>query len=276
MAVVLAILKTIGMILLVLLVLCVLLLCAALFVPVRYRVTVETAEEIEVRCQISWLLRVVYIVQETMESGIRIRIFGIPLDRIRKIPSFFRRTKKPEEKKEETKETPETEEAVIVTTDFSDEHVQENPLAQKPKPVSGDRSDSPKKKKKKRKKKGFSFDKISSIITFIKDPANKRGIRTVKKELLALLRYVAPEKIDGKIVFGTGDPCTTGWLLGAVSMVPLAYTDGLQICPEFEEKRFQADGYVKGKARLIYMVRLVIRGYLDPDIKRWIDQALGK
>lgn len=276
MAVVLAILKTIGMILLVLLVLCVLLLCAALFVPVRYRVTVETAEEIEVRCQISWLLRVVYIVQETMESGIRIRIFGIPLDRIRKIPSFFRRTKKTEEKKEETKETPETEEAVIVTTDFSDERVQENPLAQKPKPVSGDRSDSPKKKKKKRKKKGFSFDKISSIITFIKDPANKRGIRTVKKELLALLRYVAPEKIDGKIVFGTGDPCTTGWLLGAVSMVPLAYTDGLQICPEFEEKRFQADGYVKGKARLIYMVRLVIRGYLDPDIKRWIDQALGK
>ena len=47
------------MILLVLLALCVLLLCAALFVPVRYRVTVETKDEIQVRCQISWLLRVV-------------------------------------------------------------------------------------------------------------------------------------------------------------------------------------------------------------------------
>ena len=67
MAVVVAILKTIGMILLVLLALCVLLLCAALFVPVRYRVTVETKDEIQVRCQISWLLRVVYIVQETLE-----------------------------------------------------------------------------------------------------------------------------------------------------------------------------------------------------------------
>lgn len=86
-----------------------------------------------------------------------------------------------------------------MTTDFSDERVQENPLAEKP--VSGDRTDPPKKKKKKRKKKGFSFDKISSIITFIKDPANKRGIRTVKKELFALLRYMAPEKIDGKVVF---------------------------------------------------------------------------
>ena len=150
----------------------------------------------------------------------------------------------------------------------------ESPLAEKP--VSGDRTDPPKKKKKKRKKKGFSFDKISSIITFIKDPANKRGIRTVKKELFALLRYMAPEKIDGKVVFGTGDPCTTGWVLGIVSMVPPAYTEGLRICPEFEEKRFQADGYVKGKARLIYMVRLVIRGYLDPDIKRWIDQVFGK
>ena len=80
------------MILLVLLALCVLLLCAALFVPVRYRVTVETKDEIRVRCQISWLLRVVYIVQETLESGIRIRIFGIPLDRLKKIPAFFRRT----------------------------------------------------------------------------------------------------------------------------------------------------------------------------------------
>ena len=59
-------------------------------------------------------------------------------------------------------------------------------------------------------------------------------------------------------------------------MVPLAYTEGLRICPEFEEKRFQADGYVKGKARLGYMVRLVIRGYLDPDIKQWIDQVFGK
>ena len=180
------------------------------------------------------------------------------------------------EKKEETKETPqeEPEEGVIVTTDFSDERVKPNPLAEKP--VSGDRTDPPKKKKKKRKKKGFSFDKISSIITFIKDPTNKRGIRTVKKELFALLRYMAPEKIDGKVVFGTGDPCTTGWILGIVSMVPPAYTEGLRICPEFEEKRFQADGYVKGKARLIYMVRLVIRGYLDPDIKRWIDQVFGK
>ena len=276
MAVVVAILKTIGMILLVLLALCVLLLCAALFVPVRYRVTVETKDEIRVRCQISWLLRVVYIVQETLESGIRIRIFGIPLDRLKKIPAFFRRTKKTAEKKEETKETPqeEPEEGVIVTTDFSDERVKPNPLAEKP--VSGDRTDPPKKKKKKRKKKGFSFDKISSIITFIKDPANKRGIRTVKKELFALLRYMAPEKIDGKVVFGTGDPCTTGWVLGIVSMVPPAYTEGLRICPEFEEKRIQADGYVKGKARLIYMVRLVIRGYLDPDIKRWINQVFGK
>ena len=94
MAVVVAILKTIGMILLVLLALCVLLLCAALFVPVRYRVTVETKDEIRVRCQISWLLRVVYIVQETLESGIRIRIFGIPLDRLKKFLHFSGERKK--------------------------------------------------------------------------------------------------------------------------------------------------------------------------------------
>lgn len=270
MAVVFAILKTIGMILLVLLALCVFLLCAALFVPVRYRVEAETKEKIEVRCQISWLLRAVYIVQETVESGIRIRILGIPLDWFRKKREDSE--KKKEKEPEETAEEPE--ETVVVTTDFSDDRVKENPLADKP--IPREKEDHSKKKKKKRKKKDFSFDKISSIITFIKDPANKRGIRTVKKELFTLLCYMAPEKIEGKVVFGTGDPCTTGWLLGAISMIPLAYTDRLRICPDFEEKQFRADGYVKGKARLIYIVRLMIRGYLDPDIKRWIDQAFGK
>ncbi len=159
MAVVVAILKTIGMILLVLLALCVLLLCAALFVPVRYRVTVETKDEIRVRCQISWLLRVVYIVQETLESGIRIRIFGIPLDRLKKIPAFFRRTKKTAEKKEETKETPqeEPEEGVIVTTDFSDERV--NQIHWQRNRYPGTERIRQRKRRKKERKKAFHLTK---------------------------------------------------------------------------------------------------------------------
>ena len=38
----------------------------------------------------------------------------------------------------------------------------------------------------------------------------------------------------------------------------------------------KADGYAKGKVRLIYFVRLIIRGYLDPDIKGLINYGFGK
>ena len=270
MAVVFAILKTIGMILLVLLALCLFLLGAALFVPVRYRITAKTQETVELRCQISWFLRAVYVVQETKKGNIEIRILGIPLEFFRKVRSFFHRT----EKESDVRENPEEVEN-LVTANESDERVMPNPLAENP--ASEKKAQGKKRKKeKKRKKKGFSFDKISSIITFIRDPANKRGFTVVKREIAALFRYVTPDEVKGEIVFGTGDPCTTGWLAGAVSMIPFAYTEGLHVCPVFEDRQFRADGYVKGKARLIYMVRLVIRGYLDPDIKRWIDQALGK
>ncbi|MGN1206615.1 MAG: hypothetical protein ACI4SQ_06475 [Eubacterium sp.] len=265
MAVVVAVLKTIGIIVLVLLALCLLLLCAALFVPVRYRITAKTTETVELRCQASWLFHIVYIVRETQKEKTKIRIFGIPF-------TFFRRSDK---KKKKVKNESVKEKMDLETEDSLDERVQPNPLAKDSIPeekLHGKQME----KKKKREKKGFSFDKISSIITFIKNPANKRGFGTVKKEIFSLLRYVSPDEVKGKIVFGTGDPCTTGWLLGAVSMLPVAYTEGLHICPAFEEKQFQADGYVKGKARLIYVVRLVIRGYLNPDIKRWIDQGFGK
>ena len=85
-----------------------------------------------------------------------------------------------------------------------------------------------------------------------------------------------PYYVRGKVVFGTGDPCTTGWILGIISMFPVAYTDGLKISPDFEDKVFDADVNVRGKLHLIYFLRLFVRGYLDEDIKKLIRKALKK
>lgn len=66
---------------------------------------------------------------------------------------------------------------------------------------------------------------------------------------------------------GTGDPSTTGMLLGGISLFPVAYQDGLRIVPDFEEKHFEADGFIKGRIRMIYFLRLLHRLYQDRELK---------
>lgn len=271
MAVLFAILKGMGIFLLAVLAICLLLLALAFFVPVRYRVTAVTTDKIRVQYRISWLSGVLSITPGIGEEKVIIRILGIPLEVFRRIGSFFHPHKTGDKRKKEP-------EKVLVTTDYRDERVKPNPMSEskESQETHTEKTKKKKKTKKKRQKKNFSFEKFSSIITFMKDPANKRGIRWIKKELLDLLCYIKPDQVKAKIVFGTGDPCTTGWLVGVVSMFPAAYIQGLKLCPDFEEKQMKADGYAKGKVRLIYFVRLIIRGYLDPDIKGLINYGFGK
>ena len=56
-------------------------------------------------------------------------------------------------------------------------------------------------------------------------------------------------------------------------MFPVAYTEGLHIYPNFEEKEFDADAYAKGRIRMLYFLRLFLRGYMDNDIMSMIKKA---
>lgn len=274
MAIFLAILKFIGIFLLTVLILAVLVCVAVLFVPVRYEVTCKRVSTFRVGYRVSWFLRAIQLRKEMAEEGHRIYLFGIDIrryknlfrkkkervyedkkvteSRVNLVDDFYEEAEKKEEKERQKDETYRSQ----IETDYEDEKEQTKEK------VSG------------KHKKSFSFEKISSIITFIRDYENKKGFKKIKKELASLLRYLMPDKVEGRISFGTGDPCTTGWVLGGISMFPVAYTEGLTIHPDFEEKVFDADGMIKGKARVIYFLRLILRGYMDEDIKKCITKAL--
>lgn len=270
-AVILAVLKFIGILLLVVLGLLLLICAAVLFLPVRYIVQCKNTERFNVGFNLSWCFRALQLRKRLSEQRINIYIFGINMNQFK---NPFKRREKDEEDVhvtnsrvdlvddfyEEDKKyqhtVSEEEKNVKIETDYEDESTREEEK------VSGNR------------KKSFSFDKISSIITFIRDHENKSGLQKIKKELAGVFRYLMPDKIRGRVLFGTGDPCTTGWVLGAISMFRVAYTEGLVIEPDFEEKVFVADGLLKGKIRVIYFLRLFLRGYLDDDIKRCITKAL--
>ncbi len=269
-AVILAILKFIGILLLVVLGLVLIVCAAVLFVPVRYIVQCKSGEQFNVGFNLSWCFRALQLRKRISEHRINIYIFGINMSqfknpfkkrereyedvhvtnsRVDLVDDFY------EEEKKHQRMIDEEEKNMQIETDYEDESAREEEK------VSDHR------------KKSFSFDKISSIITFIRDYENKSAFNKIKKELAGVFRYLMPDRVRGRILFGTGDPCTTGWVLGAISMFRVVYTEGLVITPDFEEKVFVADGQVKGKVRVIYFLRLFLRGYLDDDVKRCITKA---
>ncbi len=76
-------------------------------------------------------------------------------------------------------------------------------------------------------------------------------------------------------MFGTGDPCTTGWALGMISLIPAAYTEGVRIVPNFYEKEWDAEIHAKGKVHLFYFLRMFVRGYMDADMKALISNVFN-
>ena len=270
------ILKILGILFLTVLLLAVLVCVSVLFVPVRYVIECRSRGHVRVGFRVSWLFRVVQIRKAMSESRIHIYLFGI---NIRNFKNLFRKEKDMDEDRHVTNSR------VDLVDDFYDEAVRHEEAAKKEEESNRAHVETDYEEKEEnpggtaktftRRKKSFSTDKISSIINFIRDYENQSALKKIKKELAALIHYLMPKRLEGKILFGTGDPCTTGWLLGVISMFRVAYTEGLTILPDFEEKVFVADGYMKGKVRAVYFLRLVLRGYMDDHIKGCITKALN-
>lgn len=268
MSVIIAVLKFFGILLLILLGIAVFICAAVLFVPVRYTAKITTGDSLQYGFSATWLLHAVSLRKGFTESRVRLYVFGMDFEelsghfrknktykdihveksRVNMVDDFYDEAKK----KEDAVRAEEEQIKAHIQTDY--EEPKEN--------VSG------------KDKKTFSFERISSIIAFIRDGENKEGFQKIKKELIALLRYAMPYYVKGKVVFGTGDPCTTGWLLGIISVFPAAYTEGLMLSPDFEEKVFEADAVIKGKVQVLYFIRLFLRGYRDEGIKKVIAKAL--
>ncbi len=263
MAVILAILKFIGILLLVVLGIVILACLAVLFVPIRYVVKCQSVDSFQVGFSASWLWRAVTIRRDFVDSEAKVYIFGINAQNIKE---FFSR----EKKKDEPERVVAPEESKVQMVDEfyheSESRVKENKPPEME--IETDYEEEVPKREKKGGKKSFLFKRISSIISFIRDSENRSGFQKIKKELVDLLRYLMPYEVQGKVRFGTGDPCTTGWVLGGISMFSVSYTEGLRIVPDFEEKILKADGFLRGRLRVIYLVRLLVRGYLDDDIKK--------
>ncbi len=267
----LAILKVIGMILLVLLGLLVFVCTAVLFIPVRYSVSCTADGSVSLGFSASWCLHIVKLQKGMSEQDVQLSLFGWKIGKKKK-------KKKTKKNEDAARGRPAAE-----TADASGPGKlgdQGEPAGHSGKREDPDHQKTEKKAKthkrnRKRGKKSFSFEGISSIISFIRDDDNKKGIQKIKKELFFLFRYVKPSYVRGHVLFGTGDPCTTGWALGMISLIPAAYTEGVRIVPNFYEKEWDAEIHAKGKVHLFYFLRMFVRGYMDADMKALISNVFN-
>lgn len=121
---------------------------------------------------------------------------------------------------------------------------------------------------------------IKSDIDFYKKiwekPQGKKSVRHLWSELIYLLKKGKPKKIRGDILFGTGDPATTGQALGALGAVYGFLPKDLSITPDFENQVYEGTIYIKGRLRLIHLLIVAIRLFADRDFRYVVKKVLAK
>lgn len=110
--------------------------------------------------------------------------------------------------------------------------------------------------------------KIDLIKEFIGEEENRKAFGVTWQSLKKLLRHVLPKKLRSRVVFGTGDPCSTGQALGAASILYGIYGEHVRITPDFENKVFEGSHYARGRIRMGTLLIIVIKLLLDKRFKQ--------
>lgn len=277
MAIFLAILKWIGIVLGGLLGLVLLLAVLIMCVPVCYQISGNNRDVICYQYRVSWLFRFLSVKKRLDSDEVWFRIAGIPVACLAGRKNQRRKEKKgkgnrpkdeivsPAGKDAGTKKAAEE-----ISGPSGEKAEDRGPDAQAEtgKEQRRRRRFRKKRSKKRKAKKTFSFDRVSSIIKFVRADETRYAIRTAQKELGGLIRYLSPRKVKGQLVIGTGDPSSTGLLIGGLSLFPFVYQEGISVTPDFDEKILQAEGMIRGRIQVLYFVKLCIRLYRDRELRK--------
>lgn len=99
------------------------------------------------------------------------------------------------------------------------------------------------------------------------------GNRQVFGETFVLLRklfgHILPGKLKGTVVFGTGDPESTGKAVGILAVFYPVYAKNFTICPDFTDKRLLADVTFRGRIRAATLLWWLIRFWFKKETRKF-------
>lgn len=269
------ILGIIGHILLTILFVVLIVVACILFLPVVYRAWIVKPEEgdLTVRGRIRWFFGLVWLTFLYDKDGFSwdVRLIGIPIKRIYRAIHERRRkrvvkiivnegpvrAKKQPTIRPGAKPVFKADEPKVHHTDaenrryFKDDRV----FGEPPKPSI--------------------FEKIALTLKNIYDKMVLAGtvMRAIRKAwpfVIKLLKHIRPRRIEGNVIFGFDDPSATGKALGLIGVVYPFLPEKLEICPDFQEKKFGCDLFVGGHLFLIYVIVYVVKIILIQEIREII------
>ncbi|WP_313129257.1 DUF2953 domain-containing protein [Anaerocolumna sp.] len=113
--------------------------------------------------------------------------------------------------------------------------------------------------------------KLHKIRAFLKNEVNKKGIKYIFLSLKKIFKHIRPQKlkIDGE--FGTGDPCSTGQLLGGLAVFYGYYGENAHIVPNFETAILEGSIFCKGRIRLFTLLIICIKLIFNKEFRKMIE-----
>lgn len=277
-------LKIIAIILLVLLGIVLFLALSILFVPVRYRLQGDkSAEDYNVQTKVKWFLGVVSFSFRLAqnESFHSFRIFGVNIGKV------LNKKKQKTAKKRVTKKTnaeKDVDKKVVAEKSVSEVNAKLTDLEKNTdvkKPKSSDKLDkSEKREDNKEKKFKLTIRTVCDRINQWKDISSDDNIKAaallLKAQLFKLLKHIFPKKIQGRVCFGFEDPCTTGQILGAVSVFYPLYYKSFCLNPDFTQEVLDGNIKMKGRVYGFFLLKVIWIIYFDKNIQNLIQVYRNK
>lgn len=111
------------------------------------------------------------------------------------------------------------------------------------------------------------LEKGKKILSFFREEQNKVGFGVLWNIAKLFLKHIKPTKLKLELQLGTGDPCSTGQVLGLLGVLYGCYGEGVQINPDFEHAILQGTIMVKGRIRLGSLLIIGIKLLLNKEIR---------
>lgn len=113
---------------------------------------------------------------------------------------------------------------------------------------------------------------VQDLVDILRSDAGKAFICIVKENVIHLWKQIHPRRMRGKVIFGIGDPCSTGELLGVFALFYAWYGNGVQIIPDFEQKRIEGNVSFRGRIRMITLICIAWRIIKNKDGRKLLHE----
>lgn len=288
--VILQILAVIGIVLLVLLALLILTVLVVLFVPIRYRASGEKeADRIEGVAAVSFLYPFLSFKWQRAgnENRWALRLLGIKLKSSRKADKG--KVAEPEKtdkgKAEETAQAAKPEKAAEPVKEEkqpatpSVQNAEAEDAARQAEETGTQETDRGSSEKKARFTISGLCDKMENIrdnVEYYKErltaEENRLFLKRTKERIFAVLKSIKPKVLTARVVCGTGSPDTTGYVCAVYGMLYPVIEDRISFTADFEKKVLDGELSVKGKVRVVTLVRHGIKILLDKQLKVFLKE----